>query len=101
MSDEESPPSPPPVSEPPASEPPPESPRPGFDRAPASPETRRPKSDPPMDRRESSAPPYEREGRERGSRRRRLEGVIPEIVRRAVEIGVEKAQEAPDNIKQF
>lgn len=35
------------------------------------------------------------------SRRRRLEGVIPEIVRRAVELGVEKAQEAPDNLKQF
>jgi hypothetical protein len=34
-------------------------------------------------------------------RRRRLEGVIPEIVRRAVELGVEKAQEAPDNLKQF
>jgi hypothetical protein len=37
----------------------------------------------------------------RESRRRRLEGVIPEIVRRAVELGVEKAQEAPDNLKQF
>ena len=35
------------------------------------------------------------------SRRRRLEGVIPEIVRRAVELGVEKAQEAPDNLKSF
>jgi hypothetical protein len=34
-------------------------------------------------------------------KRRRLEGVIPEIVRRAVELGVEKAQEAPDNLKQF
>src|SRR5262245_24262513 len=34
-------------------------------------------------------------------RRRRLEGVIPEIVRRAVELGVEKAQEAPDNLKSF
>lgn len=37
----------------------------------------------------------------RENRRRRLEGVIPEIVRRAVELGVEKAQEAPDNLKQF
>lgn len=35
------------------------------------------------------------------SRRRRLEGVIPEIVRRAVELGVEKAQEAPDSLKQL
>jgi hypothetical protein len=43
--------------------------------------------------------PHERGSRE--SRRRRLEGVIPEIVRRAVELGVEKAQEAPDNLKSF
>ena len=27
--------------------------------------------------------------------------MIPEIVRRAVELGVEKAQEAPDNLKSF
>ncbi len=79
MSDEETPPS----SMPPPSEPPPESPS----------EHHRSPSDPP-DRRE----PYD--GRS-ASRRRRLEGVIPEIVRRAVEIGVEKAQEAPDNLKQF
>lgn len=49
-----------------------------------------------------SAPPEspaDRGGRE--SRRRRLEGVIREIVGRAVELGVEKAQEAPDNLKQF
>jgi hypothetical protein len=44
----------------------------------------------------SSAP-----GPQKESRRRRLEGVIPEIVRRAVELGVEKAQEAPDNLKHF
>jgi hypothetical protein len=44
----------------------------------------------------ASAPPGQKE-----SRRRRLEGVIPDIVRRAVELGVEKAQEAPDNLKQF
>lgn len=37
----------------------------------------------------------------RDTRRRRLEGVIPEIVRRAVELGVEKATEAPDNLKSF
>jgi hypothetical protein len=43
--------------------------------------------------------PHERGSKE--SRRRRLEGVIPEIVRRAVELGVEKAQEAPDNLKSF
>ena len=34
-------------------------------------------------------------------RRRRLESVIPEIIKRAVEIGVEKAFEAPDNLKEF
>src|SRR5580658_4118284 len=33
--------------------------------------------------------------------RRRLEGVIPELIKRAVEIGVEKATEAPDTVKQF
>jgi hypothetical protein len=37
----------------------------------------------------------------RESRRKRLEGVIPEILKRAVERGVERAQEAPDNLKQF
>jgi len=38
-------------------------------------------------------------------KRRRLEGVIPEILKRAMEIGVEKATDtvhgAPDSIKQF
>ncbi len=33
--------------------------------------------------------------------RRRLEGVIPDLLKRAVEIGVEKAHEAPDTVKQF
>jgi hypothetical protein len=51
---------------------------------------------PPPDSVPPDSPPERREGR-----RRRLEGVIPEIVRRAVELGVEKAQEAPDNLKQF
>jgi hypothetical protein len=36
-----------------------------------------------------------------GDRRRRLESVIPELIKRAVEIGVEKAVEAPDNLKEF
>jgi hypothetical protein len=53
-----------------------------------------PESTPP----ESLPPPTE--GKDE-RRRRRLEGVIPEIVRRAVELGVEKAAEAPDNLKQF
>lgn len=50
---------------------------------------------------DSVPPPDSPPGTERESRRRRLEGVIPEILRRAVELGVEKAQEAPDNLKQF
>ena len=44
----------------------------------------------------SSVPPKEKE-----TRRSRLEGVIPEIIKRAVEIGVEKARESPDNVRQF
>jgi hypothetical protein len=53
---------------------------------------------PPLD----SVPPESPHDRgSKDSRRRRLEGVIPEIVRRAVELGVEKAQEAPDNLKSF
>ncbi len=47
-------------------------------------------SDPP------SSPPKEKE-----SRRSRFESVIPEIIKRAVEIGVEKARESPDNVRQF
>jgi hypothetical protein len=39
--------------------------------------------------------------RDSGDRRRRLESVIPELIKRAVEIGVEKAVEAPDNLKEF
>jgi len=34
-------------------------------------------------------------------RRGRLEGVIPELIKRALEIGVEKATEAPDNLKHY
>jgi hypothetical protein len=34
-------------------------------------------------------------------RRRRLDSVIPELIKRAVELGVEKAVEAPDNLKEF
>jgi hypothetical protein len=52
---------------------------------------------PPREHGHDSVPP---EGSEKG-RRRRLEGVIPEIVRRAVELGVEKAQEAPDDLKDL
>src|SRR6185295_17973857 len=39
--------------------------------------------------------------RDPGDRRRRLESVIPELIKRAIEVGVEKATEAPDNLKQF
>lgn len=34
-------------------------------------------------------------------RRRRLEGVIPELIKRAVEIGVEKASDAPEAVKHL
>jgi len=34
-------------------------------------------------------------------RRRRLDTVIPELIKRAVELGVEKASGAPDNLKEF
>ncbi|MDP9033458.1 MAG: hypothetical protein M3O50_01520 [Myxococcota bacterium] len=34
-------------------------------------------------------------------RRRRLDSVIPELLKRAVEIGVEKAVEAPDSFKEL
>lgn len=54
-------------------------------------------SDPPPD----TVPPPSPSSEGRESRRRRLEGVIPEIVRRAVELGVEKARESPDSLKQF
>lgn len=47
-----------------------------------------------------SVPPGSPHGRD--SRARRLvEGVIPEIIKRAVELGVEKARESPDNLKQL
>jgi hypothetical protein len=36
-----------------------------------------------------------------GDKRRRLDSVIPEIIKRAVELGVEKASEAPDNLKEL
>lgn len=54
-------------------------------------------SEPPVE--SSEPPPSPQIPKE--SRRRRLEGVIPEIIKRAVEIGVEKARESPDNLKQF
>jgi hypothetical protein len=39
--------------------------------------------------------------KESGDRRRRLDSVIPDLLKRAVEIGVEKAAEAPDNFKEL
>jgi hypothetical protein len=61
-----------------------------------------PESPPPREREHSSSRDRDRDrDRDPSTRRRRLEGVIPEIVRRAVELGVEKAVEAPDNFKQF
>jgi hypothetical protein len=48
------------------------------------------------ERRDSEIPEADREHR----RRRRLEGVIPELIKRAVELGFEKATEAPESFKQ-
>src|SRR5580704_17435128 len=39
--------------------------------------------------------------KESGDRRRRLDSVIPELLKRAVEIGVEKATEAQDSFKEL
>lgn len=52
--------------------------------------------DDPKDRepRDSQFPPEERDVR-------RLRGVIPELLKRAVEIGVERAQEAPESLKHL
>ncbi|MBX3191626.1 MAG: hypothetical protein KF819_31830 [Labilithrix sp.] len=50
---------------------------------------------------EPPASPNEREGTARERFRSRLESVIPEVLKRVVEIGVEKARESPDNLKQF
>jgi len=60
-------------------------------------------SDPPPSDTGSSdtTPPPSPHGRGDSRRRRLVEGVIPEIIKRAVEIGVEKARESPDNLKQF
>src|SRR5580658_10152489 len=35
------------------------------------------------------------------NKRRRLEGVIPELLKRAIEIGVDRAQDAPESLKHF
>jgi len=55
--------------------------------------------DPPDDH--ASEPPPSGPSSPRERFRSRLESVIPEILKRAVEIGVEKARESPDNLKQF
>ncbi|MCL2778815.1 MAG: hypothetical protein FWD73_12510 [Polyangiaceae bacterium] len=49
----------------------------------------------------SSSPPSPNAPSDREGRKRRLESAIPEIVRRALELGVEKARESPDSLKQF
>lgn len=53
--------------------------------------------DDPPDDFASEAPP----GTARERFKSRLESVIPEILKRAVEIGVEKARESPDNLKHL
>ena len=58
-------------------------------------------SDDPKDR-ESQWPPPESGGHDRDAHEaRRLKGVIPELLKRAVELGVEKAVEAPEVLKHL
>ena len=52
----------------------------------------------PRETRESQPPP---DSDEREHRRGRLEGVIPELLKRAVELGVEKAADAPEALKHL
>jgi hypothetical protein len=47
------------------------------------------------------SPPSTNAPSDREGRKRRLESAIPEIIRRALELGVEKARESPDSLKQF
>ena len=59
--------------------------------------------DPPEDSASEPPPPGASGQRESAKDRvrARLESVIPEILKRAVEIGVEKARESPSDVKQF
>ncbi len=57
-------------------------------------------SEPPESGSSGSEPPPP-SPRSKEHKRRRLESVIPEIVKRAVELGVEKARESPETVKQF
>jgi hypothetical protein len=60
--------------------------------------------DPPDDLSSEPPPPGGPAGTKESAKERmrsRLESVIPEILKRAVEIGVEKARESPGDVKQF
>jgi hypothetical protein len=57
--------------------------------------------DPPDEHPSEPPPSTGRRDPGRETRRSRLESVIPEILKRAVELGVEKARESPDNLRQF
>jgi hypothetical protein len=46
-------------------------------------------------------PPAEREDRDKDRERRRLERVLPEIIKRLVEAGYEKISEGPENVRHF
>jgi len=62
-----------------------------------------PSDEDPPDDFSSEPPPAGGANRESAKERMRsrLESVIPEILKRAVEIGVEKARESPGDVKQF
>lgn len=59
--------------------------------------------DPLDDARDEEPPASERAARpsEPPGRRRRLEGVIPELLKRAIEVGYEKATDMPDSLKHL
>jgi hypothetical protein len=66
-----------------------------------------PPDDPLDDEKEPSEPPPASERAARPSeppgpgRRRRLEGVIPELLKRAIEVGYEKATDMPESLKHL
>lgn len=57
--------------------------------------------DPPEDVGSEPPPPGGAKESAKERMRARLESVIPEILKRAVELGVEKARESPGDVKQF
>ncbi len=57
--------------------------------------------DPPDDFPSEPPPPGSSKDTARERLRSRLESVIPDLLKRVIEVGVEKARESPDNVKHF